>query len=42
MMISEDEMAADDIWIGIDRMGTYLRIECTWHFLRHQVHQVIS
>ena len=24
MMISEDEMAADDVWIGIDRMGTYL------------------
>ena len=26
MMISEDEMAADNVWIGIDRMGTYLEL----------------
>ena len=24
MMISENEKAYDDIWIGFDRMGTYV------------------
>ena len=24
MMISEDETAADNMWIAFDRMGTYL------------------
>ena len=46
MMISEDETAANDIWIGIDRMGTYLELKlCNalpqhfgWFLFVHQHH----